>query len=51
MPSFNNASETLRLPPKDFDHGRTTGVKGVIADARSYEEARRSGSWRKVLKE
>lgn len=33
----------LRLPPREFDHGRTTGVKGVIADARSFEEARRSG--------
>lgn len=47
MPSFGgDAAESLRLPPKDFDHGRTTGVKGVIADARSFEEARRSGSWR-----
>jgi hypothetical protein len=37
----------LRLPHKDFDRGRTTGVKGVIADARSYEEARRNnGAWR-----
>ncbi|KAH8588148.1 thioredoxin-like protein [Bisporella sp. PMI_857] len=44
MPAFNDGA--LRLPHKDFDHGRTTGVKGVIADARSYEEARRSGSWR-----
>lgn len=31
----------LRLPPREFDHGRTTGVKGVIADARSFEEAAR----------
>lgn len=44
MPSFSS-STALRLPPPAFDHGRTTGVKGVIADARSYEEARRSGSW------
>lgn len=48
MPTFSGGGggETLRLPPPAFDHGRTTGVKGVIADARSYEEARRSGSWR-----
>ncbi|KFH43938.1 Phosducin-like protein [Hapsidospora chrysogenum ATCC 11550] len=32
----------LRLPPASFDSGRTTGVKGVIADARSYETARKS---------
>lgn len=31
----------LKLPPASFDAGRTTGVKGVIADARSYEEARK----------
>ena len=36
----------LSLPHRDFDNGRTTGVKGVIADARSYEEARQNGSWR-----
>lgn len=34
------ASE-LKLPPASFDSGRTTGVKGVIADARSYESARK----------
>ena len=39
----------LRLPPKDFDRGRTTGVKGVIADARSYEEAKQGGNWRSKL--
>ncbi|KAL2760889.1 hypothetical protein ACRALDRAFT_1073452 [Sodiomyces alcalophilus JCM 7366] len=32
----------LKLPPASFDAGRTTGVKGVIADARSYEEAKKS---------
>ncbi|CAD6506214.1 BgTH12-07141 [Blumeria graminis f. sp. triticale] len=32
----------LCLPHRDFDRGRTTGVKGVIADARSYEEAKRN---------
>lgn len=32
----------LNLPPLSFDSGRTTGVKGVIADARSFEKARQS---------
>ncbi|KAI0997724.1 hypothetical protein K3495_g10465 [Podosphaera aphanis] len=32
------------LPHRDFDKGRTTGVKGVIADARSYAEARQHGN-------
>ena len=44
MPALNSGA--LHLPHRDFDQGRTTGVKGVIADARSYEEARQSGSWR-----
>ena len=35
----------LKLPPASFDSGRSTGVKGVIADARSYETARQS-KWR-----
>lgn len=35
------ASE-LKLPPASFDSGRSTGVKGVIADARSFETARKS---------
>ncbi|ODA77076.1 hypothetical protein RJ55_07594 [Drechmeria coniospora] len=30
----------LKLPPASFDSGRTTGVKGVIADARSFQAAR-----------
>ncbi|KAI6245803.1 Phosducin-like protein [Erysiphe necator] len=34
------------LPHHDFDKGRTTGVKGVIADARSYEEARKNVNMR-----
>ena len=47
MPALDRiGGGNLRLPHKDFDRGRTTGVKGVIADARSYEEARKSGSWR-----
>jgi hypothetical protein len=48
MPTFSS-SGPLNLPHRDFDEGRTTGVKGVIADARSYEEARRNGSWRSRL--
>jgi hypothetical protein len=32
----------IKLPPPSFDSGRSTGVKGVIADARSYEQARQS---------
>ncbi|TWU72370.1 hypothetical protein ED733_003658 [Metarhizium rileyi] len=32
----------LKLPPASFDSGRSTGVKGVIADARSFETARRT---------
>lgn len=39
-PSNNTAA--LHLPPASFDSGRSTGVKGVIADARSFETARRS---------
>ncbi len=35
----------VQLPPAAFDSGRSTGVKGVIADARAYEEARQ-GKWR-----
>lgn len=31
------------LPHKSFDSGRTTGVKGVIADARSFDQARKAG--------
>jgi hypothetical protein len=45
-PVFNDRSAPLRLPPPSFDSGRTTGVKGVIADARSFEAARREGSWK-----
>ncbi|CAD6444234.1 08f6dbcc-c013-4a35-a574-b9aa393bb53e [Sclerotinia trifoliorum] len=40
-------SEPLRLPHRDFDSGRSTGVKGVIADARSFEEARKTGGARR----
>ncbi|KAK3295745.1 thioredoxin-like protein [Chaetomium fimeti] len=41
MPTRDSQSE-VRLPPAEFDRGRSTGVKGVIADARSYETARQS---------
>lgn len=41
-------SSRLDLPPPSFDSGRTTGVKGVIADARSFEQARRGGGSQKV---
>lgn len=46
MPSLDPRGGMFHLPHRDFDSGRTTGVKGVIADARSYEEARRTGSYR-----
>ncbi|OAQ79014.1 phosducin-like protein [Purpureocillium lilacinum] len=36
------AAPELKLPPASFDNGRATGVKGVIADARSFQTARRS---------
>lgn len=42
MPSLDPRGGPMFLPHRDFDNGRTTGVKGVIADARSFEEARRS---------
>lgn len=32
----------VKLPPASFDAGRATGVKGVIADARHYENAKKS---------
>ncbi|KHO01187.1 phosducin [Metarhizium album ARSEF 1941] len=32
----------IKLPPASFDSGRSTGVKGVIADARSFETARKT---------
>lgn len=50
MPSLDPRGGPMYLPHRDFDNGRTTGVKGVIADARSFEEARRSnGSWRNKI--
>jgi len=43
--STRDSQSEIRLPPAEFDRGRSTGVKGVIADARSYETARQS-KWR-----
>lgn len=44
MPTLDGSAGAgpMKLPPASFDAGRTTGVKGVIADARAYETARRS---------
>ncbi|KAK1597171.1 phosducin [Colletotrichum navitas] len=42
MPSLGHTGSDLKLPPASFDAGRTTGVKGVIADARNYENARKT---------
>ncbi|KAK4218025.1 thioredoxin-like protein [Rhypophila decipiens] len=41
MPTYDAVGD-LKLPPASFDNGCSTGVKGVIADARAYENARRS---------
>ncbi|KAL2156322.1 hypothetical protein VTH82DRAFT_1067 [Thermothelomyces myriococcoides] len=48
MPTMDARTE-IRLPPADFDRGRSTGVKGVIADARSYEAARQS-KWKERVR-
>ncbi|KAH6893342.1 thioredoxin-like protein [Thelonectria olida] len=46
MDRFPGAGATeIKLPPSSFDSGRATGVKGVIADARNYEAARKN-KWR-----
>ncbi|KAH8880441.1 thioredoxin-like protein [Thozetella sp. PMI_491] len=45
MPTFDSrggGGGEIKLPPASFDTNHATGVKGVIADARSYEAARRS---------
>lgn len=46
LPAFDMRSGGFgfKLPDKSFDNESRTGVKGVIADARSYEEARRKGN-------
>ncbi|PKS13322.1 hypothetical protein jhhlp_000093 [Lomentospora prolificans] len=46
IPAFDRlnggaATAEIKLPPASFDSGRSTGVKGVIADARSYEMAKK----------
>ncbi|KAK3938350.1 thioredoxin-like protein [Diplogelasinospora grovesii] len=46
MPTLD--SRHVRLPPTSFDSGHSTGVKGVIADARSYESARRK-NWKAIV--
>ncbi|AEO57912.1 hypothetical protein MYCTH_2304672 [Thermothelomyces thermophilus ATCC 42464] len=48
MPTMDARTE-IRLPPAEFDRGRSTGVKGVIADARSYEAARQS-KWKERVR-
>ncbi|OTB08057.1 hypothetical protein M426DRAFT_71469 [Hypoxylon sp. CI-4A] len=42
VPTLNG---DVKLPPASFDTNHSTGVKGVIADARAYEQARQ-GKWR-----
>ncbi|KAI8240053.1 Phosducin-like protein [Colletotrichum sp. SAR 10_99] len=42
IPTLGQTGSDLKLPPASFDAGRTTGVKGVIADARNYENARKT---------
>lgn len=50
MPGYDSRSTAdLKLPPATFDSGRATGVKGVIADARNYENARKS-KWSERIK-
>ncbi|KAK2627274.1 hypothetical protein QTJ16_003240 [Diplocarpon rosae] len=50
VPSLDPRGGPMFLPHRDFYNGCTTGVKGVIADARSFEEARKSnvGASRKL---
>lgn len=40
--AYDGRAAEVKLPPASFDAGRATGVKGVIADARNYENARKS---------
>lgn len=42
MPGGDPRATAVNLPPASFDAGRATGVKGVIADARNYENAKKS---------
>jgi hypothetical protein len=45
MLDMRDQYSSYKLPPSSFDSGRTTGVKGVIADARSYDQAKKA-TWR-----
>ncbi|PSR94210.1 phosducin [Coniella lustricola] len=40
----------VQLPPASFDAGRATGVKGVIADARNFENAKKSSKWSEKMR-
>ncbi len=44
MSYTSGGSSKLILPPSDFDSGARTGVRGVIADARSFEAAKHERS-------
>ena len=51
-PNEMHAGRSIKLrdfEKSDFDRGRSTGVKGVIADARSYEAARRT-KWKERVR-
>lgn len=49
MPAMGGQSGLdIQLPPSGFDSGHATGVKGVIADARNYEAARKNTFMSKV---
>jgi hypothetical protein len=44
MPILDRVGKvTYKLPHQSFDSGRTTGVKGVIADARHYQQMKAGG--------
>lgn len=45
MPVFDRMGR-YSLPHQSFDSGRTTGVKGVIADARSFDQAKKQAGWK-----
>lgn len=40
----------VQLPPASFDAGRATGVKGVIADARNFENAKKTSKWSEKMR-
>lgn len=45
MPVFDRLGG-YSLPHQSFDSGRTTGVKGVIADARAFDQAKKQAGWK-----